>query len=87
MREDERPHVAEALTHRGQFGLERFPVSRQPCVNDRDAVLADDQVAIDDVGADPVQAAGNLHDNLPSARMLRVRAGLGVATRHRRGPR
>ncbi len=42
VRQNERPHVAEALAHRGQFGLEQFPVSRQPGVDDRDAVLADD---------------------------------------------
>jgi len=54
MGEDERSHVVEALADRGKFGLKRFPVSRQPGVDDRDAILIDDQVAVDDVRADAV---------------------------------
>ena len=81
VREDERPHVAEALAHRGQLGLKWFPVARQPGVDDRDAVLTGDQVAVDDVRADPAQAADNLHDNLPRLYVLRVRAGLEWPTR------
>jgi len=54
MREDERSHVIEALADRGQLGLKPLPVSRQPGVDDRDAILVDDQVAVDDVLADAV---------------------------------
>jgi hypothetical protein len=70
VRQNERPHVAKALADRCQFGPERSPVSRQPGVGDRDAVLAGDQVAVDDLRADPVQAAGNLRDNLPPTRVI-----------------
>jgi hypothetical protein len=62
--EDERRHIVQAFAECGQFGLERLPVSRQPGVDDRDAVLVDNQVAVDDLGADAGQAAGNLHDTL-----------------------
>ena len=63
--EHEGPDVIEGATDRGQLLLEQAAVAGEAGVDDGDAVVCDDEVAVDDravgAGTDPVEAGGDLH--------------------------
>jgi hypothetical protein len=59
--EDQRADVVEGQSDPRELTVQQLPVAGESRVDDRHAILANDQVAVDDVGADPVQPLGNLH--------------------------
>ena len=69
VREDQRADVVQGQSDPRELAVQQLPVAGECRVDDRHAIPADDQVAVDDVGADPVaapakyrpSASGGLH--------------------------
>jgi hypothetical protein len=59
--EDQRADVVQGQSDPRELAVQQVPVAGESRVDDRHAIPADDQVAVDDAGADPVQALGDLH--------------------------
>ncbi len=69
--QDDRPHVVERATHRGQLGRQVAPEAGQAGVDDRDLAALFDEVAVDEARAEPVERLRELHRDLPVVYGLR----------------